>query len=40
MKSLTQVSIYSPEKSMALGSTPFVEEFPGNSLTLFWMTLS
>jgi hypothetical protein len=38
--SLAQVSIYSLEKSVALGSAPNVEEIIGNSLTLFWMTLS
>ena len=40
MKSLAQVSIYSLEKSVALGSAPNVEEIIGNSLTLFWMTFS
>jgi hypothetical protein len=40
MKSLTHVSIYSLEKSVALGRAPNVEETTGNSLTLFWMTLS
>ena len=40
MKSLTQVSVYSLEKSVALGSAPNVEEITGNSLDLFWMTLS
>ena len=39
MKSLAQVSIYSLEKFVALGSAPNVEETTGNSLDLFWMTL-
>jgi hypothetical protein len=40
MKSFAQVSIYSLQKSVALGSAPNVEEITGNSLALFWMTLS
>jgi hypothetical protein len=40
MKSLDQVSIYSPEKSVTLGSAPNAEEITGDSLDLFWMTLS
>jgi hypothetical protein len=40
MKLLAQVSIYSLEKSVALGSAPNVEEITGKSLALFWMTFS